>query len=168
MFVRKKKFHDILDELDRVIDGMEDDIENMLKNIYESGSKFLPKPIVYGLSMKVDPNGEPILKLFGDRNLLEEGFREPVYDQIINKDEGKLKLFIELPGVEKKDIELNVLEDEATISAIHDDIKYKARIKFKASVDPTSGSASCHNGVLEATFKLKNKNYKRYTKIKVE
>lgn len=168
MLRSRKNFHYILDELDRLIDNMEEDIEDILKSFYESGSKFLSKPMVYGLSMKIGPGGEPVLKLFGDRKLLEEGFREPLYDQIVNEDEGKLKLLVELPGVEKKDIELNVLEDEATVSAIHGDIKYKARIRFKASIDQTSGSASYHNGVLEVTFKLRDKTNKKYTKIKVE
>ncbi len=168
MFEGRKRFRDILDELDKLIDNIEKDIEDSLKGMYESGSKFFSKPMIYGFSMKIEPDGKPVLKLFGDRKFLEEGFREPFYDQFVDENKGELKLVVELPGVEKEDIDLNALEDELTLSAVHGDRKYKAKIKFKVSVEPESATASYRNGILEVTFKIRDKSNKRYKKIKLE
>jgi len=163
----RKRFYDILDELDKLMNNLEQDIEDIFKKIDESGSKFLSQPIVYGLSMKIEDGGEPVLKLFGDGKLLKDGFREPLYDQMIDE-ESNLKLCVEMPGVDKDDVKLDVLEDKAIISAIRGERKYKAIIRFKVSIDPSSGFASYYNGILEATFKVKNKTNNKYTEIKVE
>ncbi|MEM3383746.1 MAG: Hsp20/alpha crystallin family protein [Nitrososphaerales archaeon] len=168
MWEGRRRFREILDEIDRLIDNMEREIENTLKNIFEPGAKLFSKPIIYGFSMKIEPDGKPVLRLFGDRKFLEEGFREPFYDQFVDESKGELKLIIELPGVDKEDIDLNATEDELTLSAVHEDRKYKAKIKFKVLVDPESSSAFYHNGVLEVTFKIKDKANKKYTKIKLE
>ncbi|MEM3437540.1 MAG: Hsp20/alpha crystallin family protein [Nitrososphaerales archaeon] len=168
MFEGRKRFREILNELDRLIDNMEKEIEDTLKSIYEFGSKSFSQPIIYGFSMKIEPNGKPILKLFGDKKLSEEGFREPFYDQFVDESKGELKLIVELPGVEKEDIDLNAIEDELTLSAFHGDRKYKAKINFKIPVDPESAFASYRNGILEVTFKIKDKTNKKYTKIKLE
>lgn len=168
MWEGRKKFREMLDEIDRLIDNMEKDIENTLKNICEFGSKSFSKPMIYGFSMKIEPDGKPVLKLFGDRKFLEEGFREPFHDQFLDEGKGELRLIVELPGVGKEDIDLNALEDELTLLAVHGDRKYKAKIKFKAPVEPESAIASYYNGILEVTFKTKDKANKKYTKIKLE
>lgn len=168
MFSRRKRFHDLMDELDRFIEELEKDVEKTVRGLYESGEKFFSKPMVYGFSMKIGPDGEPVLRTFGDRRMLEEGFREPVHDQFVDEGRGELKLFAELPGVEKEDIQLQSTETRAVISAVRGDRKYRSEIELRAPVDPSTATAVYKNGVLEATFRLKEKTNKGFTNVRID
>jgi HSP20 family protein len=98
------------------------------------------------------------------QNLQEEA-REPLTDVFQDKD--NVKLYIELPGVEKKDIQLNVSKDGA-------EVKTK---KFQKEIDlPTvelefnKAKTSYKNGVLEVTIPKakKTSGQEQKTAIKVE
>lgn len=167
MFDKRRRFYDILDELDNLLADLEKDVENTLKDIYESRPKTFTKPMVYGLSMMVGPDGEPVLRTFGDKKLLEEGYREPVYDRFVNNEKGELKLVVELPGIEREDVELNVLQNEVCISAARGERKYRAKIPLEISIEPKSTSALYRNGILEVSFKAHDKTNKGYTKVQV-
>lgn len=168
MFDRRRRFHDLMDELDKFIGGMERDIERTLRSVYESQSKFISRPMVYGFSMKFEPDGEPIIRSFGDKDVTRSGFREPVYDQYIDEGRGELKLFVELPGIEKQNIELRSAETHVTVSAIQGERNYKAEVPLKAPIEVETAAASYGNGVLEVTFALKGKANKGFKKINVE
>jgi HSP20 family protein len=78
--------------------------------------------------------------------------REPLVDVFENKD--AVKLYVELPGVEKDDIQLSVTGGHAEI---------KAKSFYKKIALPTRDvefdkiSANCKNGVLQATIPKKTK-----------
>lgn len=156
-----------MEELDRFIEQMEKDVEGLVRDAVESGRKIVSKPFLYGFSMKVGPEGEPVIQTFGDKKAAE-GFREPVHDQFLDNERDTLKLLVELPGVDKKDINLQASEAEGTVNTTTTERKYRAEIKFRSPVDPNSGDALYRNGVLEVTFKLKDKANKGFTKIGVE
>lgn len=157
-----------MDELDRFINEMEREMERTLRTVYESRGKFISRPMVYGFSMKLGPDGQPILRTFGDKNVTREGFREPVYDQYVDDVRGELKLFVELPGVEKENVELKSTEAQVTVSATQGERTYKVEIPLKAPVEEETAIAAYRNGVLEVTFKLKDKANKGFKKISVE
>ncbi len=156
-----------MDELDRFIEQMERDVEGLVRDAVESGRKIVSKPFLYGFSMKVGPEGEPVIQTFGDKSTAE-GLREPIYDQFVDNGRGTLKLVVELPGVDKKDINLQATEAEGTVSTTAPDRRYRAEMKFRSPVDPNSGNALYRNGVLQVTFKLKDKANKDFTNIGVE
>ncbi len=91
--------------------------------------------------------------------------REPLAD--VFQDENNIKLYVELPGVEKSDIKLNVSQGKAEI---------KAKNFFKIIDLPTvdievdKTAANYKNGVLEATIpkKKKTKVDQPKTTIKIE
>ncbi|MCS7116122.1 MAG: Hsp20 family protein [Nitrososphaerales archaeon] len=156
-----------MDELDRFIDEVERELEGTIKSMFESRSELFNRPMVYGFSVKIGPEGEPIIRTFGDKILRGDGFREPVYDQIVDEERHELKLIVELPGVEKEDIKLESLENEVMILAERGERRYKANIKLKSAVDPKSAHAVYRNGVLDVTFKLKSNANKGY-RVKIE
>ena len=168
MFDKSKRFRDIVDEVDRIFDTMEKEMEDMMKHVYESSSKLLDHPFVYGFSVRMGPEGEPIVRTFGDRSTSEQTFREPVYDQLINEEKGELKVLVELPGVDKEDIQLKSSEEDLTISARRGERIYSTNIKLNSPVESETASASYRTGILEVTFKLRGKANKGYTKINVE
>jgi len=91
--------------------------------------------------------------------------REPLTD--VFQDESNVKLYVELPGVEKTDVKLNVSQGKAEI---------KAKNFFKAVDLPTidievdKATANYKNGVLEVTIPKKKKTEVEQPKttIKIE
>ncbi len=110
---------DIEEEFERMRRMM----DMMLQRAMEGDMK-LGEPMVYGFSMRVGPDGKPIIQQFGNtmpRRIGEgkevsEGFaREPLTD--IMESDDKITITAELPGVSKEDIDLRVDRDSVTIRA---------------------------------------------------
>ena len=91
--------------------------------------------------------------------------REPLTD--VFEDEGNIRLYVELPGVEKSDIQFNVFEAKAEIKAknFHKTIDLPI-----ADVNAAKTKANYKNGVLEVTIpkKTKAQTKEEKTTIKVE
>ena len=75
---------------------------------------------------------------------------------------------IDMPGVSKKDIDINIEEHSITVKAENGGKrKYNYSRKFKPAVDPESAKATFTNGVLDITVtKLKSKPTGRKVAIK--
>jgi HSP20 family protein len=170
MFDDRRRFRDILDEIDKIMAEMEREIEESIRNFFkfEGEGEYFNKPFIYGFSMTLNPEGVPVFRTFGNLKPGLRGYREPISDQILDEQRSELKLVVELPGVEKSDIDIQALEDSVTISAERGDRKYKAEIPLRAKVDPTKAKASFQNGVLEVSFPLKEKANKGFYKINIE
>jgi HSP20 family protein len=117
-------------------------------------------PFVYGYSVKISPDGRPVIREFGNikpglgegripLNLQDQ--REPLVDVI--QDEETVKVVAELPGVEKKDIRLFATERTLTISVETPETKYHKRLELPVEVDETSARSTYRNGVLETVLK---------------
>jgi len=81
-----------------------------------------------------------------------EEAREPLTD--VFEDEESIKLYIELPGVEKADIQLNVSQGRAEIKAKN---FYKVVDLPSADIEVDKVVANYKNGVLEVTVPKKKK-----------
>ncbi|MEM4311840.1 MAG: Hsp20 family protein [Nitrososphaerales archaeon] len=162
----KRKIWDLMDELDKYIEEMMKEIESMVKSLYNEDFMKLPRDLFYGFSFKIDKDGKPIIRTFGDR--LEEGYREPLHDQVVDEAKGFLKVFIELPGVEKEDIKIEASEEFLYLQAEREEKKYRTKIFLKALVNPNTAKASYKNGILQVEFELKEKTNKGSTPIRVE
>ena len=75
---------------------------------------------------------------------------------------------IDMPGVSKKDIDINIEEHSITVKAENGGKrKYNYSRKFKPAVDPDSAKATFTNGVLDITVtKLESKPSGRKVAIK--
>jgi len=120
-------------------------------------------PFVYGYSVTIGPDGKPVIREFGnmkpsiDRDgkiALKEG-REPMVD-VISSDE-EIKIVAEIPGVNKEDIQINATENMVTIQTGDPARKYSKEIDLPDAVDPSSAKSTYKNGILEITFKRKDK-----------
>jgi HSP20 family protein len=168
MFNKPKKFRDVVDELDRMVDMMEKEMEEAMKWMYEPSSTVFDHPFVYGFSVRVGPDGEPIVRTFGDKSLTDRTIREPVYDQIVDEEKGELRLVVELPGVEKEDIQLKSSQEDVTISAQSGERRYNAVMKLNIPVEPAKTTASFRNGILDVVFRTRGNANKGYTSIDVK
>tara|TARA_R100001480_G_scaffold125676_1_gene123771 strand:+ start:41 stop:457 length:417 start_codon:yes stop_codon:yes gene_type:complete len=74
---------------------------------------------------------------------------------------------IDMPGVEKKDIDITVLEHSILVKSESNGRKYNYARKFKPSVDENSATATFKNGVLDITIKkIEGKEIGKQVKIK--
>ncbi|MEM2102097.1 MAG: archaeal heat shock protein Hsp20 [Candidatus Bathyarchaeia archaeon] len=129
-------------------------------------------PFVYGYSVTIGPDGKPIVREFGNvqkgrygPQVKEE--REPLVD-VISTD-GEVKVVVEIPGVEKKDIKLHGTEDTLTISVDTPERKYFKEVQLPEKVNPKDAKSSYKNGVLEVTLqKIEKKKKLKGEPIKIE
>jgi HSP20 family protein len=80
---------------------------------------------------------------------------EPYHDVLIDGD--KIKIIVEMPGVEKNDIKVQSQGHFVTVKAQGEDRKYAADIKTPDYVESKPQKANYKNGVLEITYKKADK-----------
>jgi HSP20 family protein len=154
------EFRRVHERMDRMMRDAFKDVDNM---------DVAPgKSYVYGFSMRTGPDGKPVIEEFGNvpRRGGHElpGEREPLVDVIDGKEE--VSVIAELPGVDKKDIDLKAGERSLSIIVDTDRRKYHKELKLPADVDPDSVKAAYKNGILDV--KLKRREGKKGDKKKVQ
>lgn len=112
-------------------------------------------PFVYGFTMRMGPDGRPRIEQFGNvphplrPEAVVEGGREPITDVI---DHGEaLSITVELPGVQREDIQVHCTEDRLTIKVDTAARKYFKELDLPGRVRPDSTEATFKNGVLDVT-----------------
>ena len=107
---------------------------------------------VYGFSVRMGTGGTPTVERFGNVRETSEGpvvsdTREPLVDVF---DEGEEVLVVaEVPGVQEKDIHLDLSGDVLALSATGPKRKYEKEVLLPAAVDPQARRQSYQNGYLE-------------------
>jgi HSP20 family protein len=132
-------------------------------------------PFVYGYSMTVGPDGKSHMREFG--NIKPETWmgkphldikekREPLVDIVIN--DGEIKVIVELPGVEKKEIKLKGTENDLLVSVDTPKRKFYKKLEMPVKVDPKTAKSSYKNGVLEVTIQKKKEEEPKGEQIKID
>lgn len=128
-------------------------------------------PYYYGYTVTIGPDGKPIVKEYGNVRpglLPTSETREPFVDVIIDDKEKALKIVAEMPGVEKKDIKIEVVGRTINLDAEHGEKKYHTKVPIKHKVDEDSVKATYANGILEVKFKLKEEEKPKGKTVEVE
>ena len=153
------------DEFDRIFEHMSGSIMN-LDNVFEMLKKAgnISGPIFYGYTMTTGPDDRPVINEYGNVKpdmLPTENKREPLIDTLVDEKEKTLKIIAEMPGVEKKDVNVVVGVDKVIhIDAERGEKKYHVKVPIKHDVDAESPKATYKNGILELTFKLEDEKSK--------
>lgn len=149
------------DEFDRMMRDMERMMERMFGGL-SSDSLEPGKTYVHGFNIRVDPDGKPIVQEFGNHRLKSPGGettiseeREPLTD-IMECDED-VAVTVEIPGVEKEDIDLHVEETKLTIHVDAPERKYNKVVDLPCEVRPDTTKATYTNGVLDISIRRKAK-----------
>ncbi len=169
------------------------EMEEMMAKEFEELSKRAPKdllrertlpdgtkvkswgPFVYGYSVTVGPDGKPKVREFGNfkaetrmgkPHIDVKEKREPLADVMTTDNE--VKVFVELPGVEKKDIKLSGTEDKLTISVDTDKRKYFKEVELPTKVDLKKATSKYKNGVLDITIPKKKEEKQKSEAINIE
>lgn len=111
---------------------------------------------VYGFTINTAGGGSPRVETFGNIKKTPEGprvdeEREPITDIFDEKDE--LVVIAEMPGIEEKDIKININADMMTISANGKNRKYQKELLLPCKVQNDPVSSKYNNGILEIRLK---------------
>jgi HSP20 family protein len=140
-------------------------------------------PLVYGYSMTVGPDGKPKVRefgnarsLFGSRGIssaatsgkpLTAGEIEPLSD--ITTTDKEVKVIVECPGIDKKDIKISAYDSSVQISTTNTaQRKYKSTIELPPEADAETVKSTYNNGILEIAFKKKEQTKPKGKEIRVE
>ncbi len=140
-------FSDVDEEFER----MKKLAEKMMSQRRSRTSK---DPFVYGFSIRQGPDGKPKIDEFGNAKDYfygdEEGEEKSEWTPLTDvQDTGDtVMVTVDIPGVEKQDIDLN-LKDDILIVSVEGKRRYKKKIQLPSKVDLQGANASYHNGVLE-------------------
>ena len=85
------------------------------------------------------------------------GARPIQVESIVDEKSNEVKLVAEIPGVEKKDIQITLEDDRVTIKAVRNGTTYEAGVPVDSGIDRDGARASYRNGILEIVFGLSNK-----------
>jgi len=174
-FERKEKFEESMfkEPFEEMIKRFEESMLTEFKSfvreeVTPSGISRRYGPFVYGFSYTAEPGKEPIFREFGNikpsyRGIEPAQGREPLVDVMSEKD--KYRIFVELPGVDKDKVKLDVAEDSVEIKT-DDEKKFYKMIYLDSPVDSDSARASYKNGVL--TLELDKKEKRRGKEVKIE
>jgi len=178
-----------LGDIDEAFKEMEEimakEFENLSKNAPEAlvREQTLPDgtkmkswgPFVYGYSVTVGPDGKPKVREFGNfkaetrlgkPKLDVKEKREPLADVIPG--DGEIRVIVELPGVEKKDIKLSGTEDKLTISVDTPERKYFKEVELPSKVETKKATSAYKNGVLDITVPKKKEEKTESETMKIE
>jgi HSP20 family protein len=184
-------FPDIFRGFDDMRKEMERQFEQQFKDIESKAPKDLVKeyetstggkvreygPFVYGYSMTIGPDGRPKVREFGNVKspFSSRGFftrplisseREPLADVTTNDKE--VKVVVEMPGVSKENIKVNVYDNSLEVTTTGTDRKYHEVIEIPPETDIETVTSTYKNGILEITFKKKEQTKPKGKQIKVE
>jgi HSP20 family protein len=155
-FLPDELFHQIEEMMNRMMNEMDqgtlfdgEAFEEMLRN--PEGTN----PFVFGFSMKVGPDGKPIIQRFGNPPM-DEGAQitpslEPLVDVVEEDDE--IIVVAEVPGVEKDEIKVRIKGTTLTIHADNPDRPYHKAIELPSRVQKEDAKSAIRNGVLEVRLK---------------
>ena len=140
-----------------------DDVRRMTEEMMKMFSQAQPgKPFVHGYKIKMGPDGKPRIEDFGNKPMkspegepLISEEREPLTDIIEGDDD--VAVTVEMPGVEKNDIDLNVTNDVLEIKVDTPERKYHKKLDLPCDVLPKTTTATYKNGILDVVIKRKEK-----------
>lgn len=144
-------------------DRMMDDIKRMAEEMMKMFSNAQPgKPFVHGFKVQLGPDGKPRIEDFGNKSIrtpsgepMVSDEREPLTDII--EGDNDVAVTVEMPGVEREDIDLNATNDTLEIKVDTPQRKYHKKLDLPCDVRPKTTKATYKNGVLDVVIKRKEK-----------
>lgn len=142
-------------------------------------------PLVQGYSVTIGPNGKPKVREFGNigssgrlgdsssasgTRVQLRSEKEPLADVVTSDTSDKeVKVVVEIPGIDKKDIKVNAYDNSVEIStADTSQRKYKHTVELPGEPDLESAKSIYRNGILEITFNKKESPKQKDEQINIE
>ena len=121
-------------------------------------------PFVYGYSVKVGPDGKPVVREFGNmkpnpsvgedkRPLSLQEAREPLVDVI--QEQEQVKIIRSSPASRRRTSSSSLRRESLTIDVTSPEHRYHKELELPFEVDDESATSTYRNGVLETIIKKK-------------
>jgi HSP20 family protein len=147
--------------------------EDLQKMMMKSGIR---GPFVFGMNMGFGPDGKPTVNSFGNVKPHPEGEteiqtkRDPLVD--IYEEDNELIVVVEVPGINKEDIELRSSPFELEVIAESDNTdpqqrQYQKVISLPVEINADKARARYKNGILEVRLEIKGRT-KNKKKINID
>lgn len=153
-------------EFERMREEMEEMMERMMRGLPEDQMRRLSSargPQVYGFSVKVGPDGKPVVSEFGNVRRKEgeaeviggkteevpSEEREPLVD--VFRDKKGVNVIAEMPGVGEKEVKVEAKGKELEIRA-DGARKYYRKVELPEDVSGKRMERKYRNGILELVF----------------
>jgi HSP20 family protein len=158
-FLDDKEFERIFEEMQRMFEStsFQEMIEKMLHGSLGSNKHF-----IHGLNINILPHVRPKPQRFSNRPLknpqrktVSSEEHEPLNDIIEGNEE--VTVTVEIPDVEKENIDLNATENALEITVDNSERKYHKLLNLPCSIKPKTAKATYKNGVLDVVIKRKKK-----------
>ena len=112
---------------------------------------------VYGINVRTLADGRPSVQPFGNikktpKGPVVEEVREPIVDVFDESDE--IHIVSEMPGIEEKDVNLEIKGDILNINAEGENRKYQKEILLSRTVKSEDMTWTYKNGILEIKIKV--------------
>ena len=108
-------------------------------------------PMTFGFSMRLGPDGKPMMQRFGNTPGADEHTLEPLVDVVEEDDE--IIVVAEVPGVERDEIKVRIKGTLLTIHADNPEKPYHKEIELPSKVMKNEAKSAIRNGVLEVRLK---------------
>jgi len=144
-------------------DKIMDDVKKMAEEMMKMFTNAQPgKPVVHGYKIEFGPDGKPQIEDFGNRSIRSPEGVPSISEEIeprtdIIEGENDVAITVEIPGVEKEDINLVATEDTLEIKVDSPKRKYHKRVDLPCNVKTKSTKATYKNGILDIVLDKKEK-----------
>ncbi|MFP4050218.1 MAG: archaeal heat shock protein Hsp20 [Thermoplasmata archaeon] len=139
--------------------NMDDEFKKMQKlaeKMMKQGRQRMNRdPFVYGFTVRTGPEGKPQIEEFGNaKDYFHEGEEKSEWTPLtdVQETDDSVLVTVDVPGVEKEDINLQVRKDSLKVS-VDGKRKYGKTIGLPSQVNPEDAEAKYNNGVLEVELK---------------
>jgi len=171
---------DIFGNLDSEFRKMRKQMDNLMRDAVEGNlpDHATKNPFVFGFSVSTGPDGVPKFEDFGNTRMRPfsssktgtkeatiDTSREPLTD--VNETDTEIAITVELPGVAKEDIDINVAETKVEVKVETESRNYFKKIELSNEVQSKSSKATYTNGILDLVLKKKISEKVKGTKVKV-
>ena len=171
---------DIFGNLDSEFRKMRKQMDNLMRDAVEGNlpDHATKNPFVFGFSVSTGPDGVPKFEDFGNTRIRPfsssktgskeatvDTSREPLTD--VNETDTEIAITVELPGVAKEDIDINVAETKVEVKVETESRNYFKKIELSNEVQSKSSKATYTNGILDLVLKKKISEKVKVTKVKV-
>lgn len=156
-YQREQEIQQLIEDMIRLFDIEDERIfSDLIKQASKPNARF-----IRGYTISFDSEGKPTMREFGNKPMLsnkgepvisEE--REPLIDLMEQNEH--LTITMEIPGVEKQDIDLRIKNNILEIDVDTPGHYYYKQVDLPCRVEEKSTKATYNNGILDITIKKKN------------
>ncbi|MGD0056395.1 MAG: archaeal heat shock protein Hsp20 [Methanomassiliicoccales archaeon] len=156
-----RPWDDVFGSFDEEFEGMRERMDRLMEQLTTGAASLDSEPMIYSFSMRVGSDEKPLIQQFRNTAVKDEAssIREPLTDVIEEKD--KMRVVVELPGVEKEEIHLHATARALDIEVDGQDRKFSKHLDLPCEIKGDNAKATYKNGVLQILLERSSRRKKK-------